>query len=105
MQYPVSAQYAPLAGLVGFNSGKVVEKRPTQKASIIRNVFEVSTKDQILAALRRLDGPTWTEIHKLCGKEVTGKNLRSELARMCRTSVIRAVGDKNPHRYYENEKK
>ena len=106
MQYPVSAQYAPLAGLVGFNSGQVVKAQPkTQKVAIVRRVFEVTTKDQILAALRKLDGPTAAEIHKLCDKEVNMKNLRGEIARMCKTSIIRAVGDKRPHRYYENVKK
>lgn len=105
MQYPVSAQYAPLAGFARFKSGKAVARQEKPKAAIIRTVFEMSTKDQILAAIRQLDGPTWTEIHKLCGKEVTGKNLRSELARMCKTSIIRAVGDKRPHRYYENVRK
>jgi hypothetical protein len=67
-----------------------------------RRRFYVPIREQALAAVKKLDGPNATQILELCDKGIGKHQLTSELSRMCRTYVIRAVGDR-PQRYYENK--
>lgn len=100
MQYPVSAQYAPLSGLAGMRNGRVTRIDQPKPEPTQRRVYEVPIQDQILNAVRLIDGPTLKQIKFAC-KEVDSQVISGEVSRMCKKQVIRADGANKRHRYYE----
>lgn len=98
--YPVSAQYAPLSGLAGMRSGRVVKVALPKPEPALRTVYAVPLQEQILNAVRMIDGPTLKQIKYAC-KGVNPQNVSRAVSRMCDKLILRMDGEHLRYRYYE----
>jgi hypothetical protein len=101
--YPVSAQYAPLAGSAMMNFGRIVKLHELPPSTaIVRKVYDIPIQDQILSVIRMIDGPNLKQIKYACSK-VDAQVVSSEVSRMAKRGVITAKGANKLSRYYENK--